>query len=58
VASLNSAESDDMSSESSPVERVSYSTFIAPAPPIWFSMSGSDVSELLSSVGHVGAEVA
>ncbi|KAF9452345.1 RhoGAP-domain-containing protein [Macrolepiota fuliginosa MF-IS2] len=42
--------SDDMS-ESSPVERTSHATFIAPAlPPIRFSMTGSDFSELLNSV--------
>lgn len=42
--------SDDMS-ESSPVERTSHATFIAPAlPPIRFSLSGADFSELLNSV--------
>ncbi|CAK5281481.1 unnamed protein product, partial [Mycena citricolor] len=45
--------SDDMS-ESSPVEHTSHSTFIAPAlPPIRFSMTTSDFSDLFSSVqGH------
>lgn len=43
--------SDDMS-ESSPVEQVSHSTFIAPAlPPIRFSMNTGDFSDLFSSVG-------
>ncbi|KAJ3571769.1 hypothetical protein NP233_g3538 [Leucocoprinus birnbaumii] len=41
---------DDMS-ESSPVERTSHATFIAPAlPPIRFSLTSSDFTELLSSV--------
>ncbi|KZT66363.1 RhoGAP-domain-containing protein [Daedalea quercina L-15889] len=40
------------SPESSPVERTSHATFIAPAlPPIRISMGGSDFSELLKSVG-------
>ncbi|KZT10745.1 RhoGAP-domain-containing protein [Laetiporus sulphureus 93-53] len=40
------------SSESSPVERTSHATFIAPAlPPIRISMGGTDFSELLRSVG-------
>lgn len=39
-------------SESSPVERMSHATFIAPAlPPIRFSMNSADFSDLLSSVG-------
>ncbi|KAH8107975.1 RhoGAP-domain-containing protein [Cristinia sonorae] len=38
--------------ESSPVEQTSHATYIAPAlPPIRFSMSGADFSELLKSVG-------
>jgi len=44
----------DGSDESSPVERTSVATFIAPAlPPIRFSMSGSDFSDFLKSVGGV-----
>lgn len=44
---------DSNSDESSPVERTSVSTFIAPAvlPPIRFSMTGSDFSDFLKSVG-------
>ncbi|KAJ6609832.1 hypothetical protein B0H10DRAFT_2062666 [Mycena sp. CBHHK59/15] len=42
--------SDDMS-ESSPVEHTSHSTFIAPAlPPIRFSMTTADFSDLFNSV--------
>ena len=42
--------SDDLS-ESSPVERTSHATFIAPAlPPIRFSLNTTDFAELLSSV--------
>lgn len=42
------------SDESSPVERTSISTFIAPAlPPIRFSMSGTDFSDFLRSVGGI-----
>ncbi|KAF9227151.1 RhoGAP-domain-containing protein [Gyrodon lividus] len=42
----------DGSDESSPVERTSVATFIAPAlPPIRFSMSGTDFSDFLKSVG-------
>jgi hypothetical protein len=59
AASLNSAESDAMSSESSPVERVSHSTFIAPALP------DPVLDERVGLFGaavergrHVGAEVA
>lgn len=49
--SLVSPDSDDLS-ESSPVERTSHSTFIAPAlPPIRISMNTADFSELLNSVG-------
>jgi hypothetical protein len=41
---------DDMS-ESSPVERTSHATFIAPAlPPIRFSLNTADFAELLNSV--------
>lgn len=44
---------DSHSDESSPVERTSVATFIAPAllPPIRFSMTGSDFSDFLRSVG-------
>jgi hypothetical protein len=43
--------SDDML-EGSPVQRMSHSTFIAPAlPPIRFSMSGAGFAELLGVVG-------
>ena len=46
---LNSAGDLDTEDESSPVERVSRSTFIAPAhPPIRFSVSGNGFQELLS----------
>lgn len=42
------------SAESSPVERTSIATFIAPAlPPIRFSMSGGDFSDFLKSVGGI-----
>lgn len=42
--------SDDLS-DSSPVERTSHATFIAPAlPPIRFSLNPTDFTELLSSV--------
>ena len=44
----------DGSDESSPVERISTATFIAPAlPPIRFSMSGADFSDFLRSVGGI-----
>ena len=44
----------DNSDESSPVERTSIATFIAPAlPPIRFSMSGADFSDFLKSVGGI-----
>lgn len=44
----------DGSDESSPVERTSMATFIAPAlPPIRFSMSGADFSDFLKSVGGI-----
>jgi hypothetical protein len=47
---LSQDASDDMS-DSSPVERLSHATFIAPAlPPIRFSLNAADFSELLSSV--------
>ncbi|KAG1751447.1 RhoGAP-domain-containing protein [Suillus paluster] len=44
---------DSNSDESSPVERTSVATFIQPAllPPIRFSMTGSDFSDFLKSVG-------
>lgn len=46
---LNSAGDVDTEDESSPVERMSRSTFIAPAhPPIRFSVSGNGFQELLS----------
>ena len=46
---LNSAGDIDTEDESSPVERMSRSTFIAPAhPPIRFSVSGNGFQELLS----------
>lgn len=42
----------DVSELSSPVERMSHATFIAPAlPPIRFSMNSADFSDLLSTVG-------
>ena len=48
---LSSAGDADSEGESSPVERVSRSTFIAPAhPPIRFSVSGNGFQELLSEV--------
>ena len=48
-ASLNGAGDVDTEDESSPVERMSRSTFIAPAhPPIRFSVSGNGLQELLS----------
>ncbi|TCD61700.1 hypothetical protein EIP91_008029 [Steccherinum ochraceum] len=44
--------SSELSHESSPVEQTSHATFIAPAlPPIRFSMSGADFSELIQAVG-------
>ncbi|KAF5385915.1 hypothetical protein D9615_002478 [Tricholomella constricta] len=50
ILSLDSG-SEDLS-ESSPVERTSHSTYIAPAlPPIRISMSSADFSELFNSVG-------
>ena len=49
---LLASPSSDSFSDSSPVERVPHSTFIAPAlPPIRISMNSADFSELLSSVG-------
>ncbi|KAI0317192.1 hypothetical protein OF83DRAFT_1059040 [Amylostereum chailletii] len=48
----SSNDDQDSSDESSPIERASHSTFIAPAlPPIRFSMGGGDFSDLLKSVG-------
>ncbi|KAJ7783041.1 signal transducer [Mycena metata] len=48
-ASMQVDSSDDMS-ESSPVEHTSHSTFIAPAlPPIRFSMTTADFSDLFNS---------
>jgi Rho-type GTPase-activating protein 1/2 len=48
---LNSAGDVDTEDESSPVERMSRSTFIAPAhPPIRFSVSGNGFQELLSQL--------
>ena len=48
-AFLNNAGDMDTEDESSPVERMSRSTFIAPAhPPIRFSVSGNGFQELLS----------
>ena len=50
-AFLNSAGDVDTEDESSPVERMSRSTFIAPAhPPIRFSVSGNGFQELLSQL--------
>jgi len=44
--------SSDSFSDSSPVERIPHSTFIAPAlPPIRLSLNAADFSELLTSVG-------
>ncbi|KAG1870239.1 RhoGAP-domain-containing protein [Suillus subalutaceus] len=45
---------DSNSDESSPVERTSVATFIAPAllPPIRFSMTGSDFSDFLRSIAE------
>ncbi|THU95345.1 RhoGAP-domain-containing protein [Dendrothele bispora CBS 962.96] len=49
--SSSALESDDPS-ESSPVERTSRATFIAPAlPPIRFSLNAADFSDLFNSVG-------
>jgi Rho-type GTPase-activating protein 1/2 len=48
---LSSAGDADSEDESSPVERVSRATFIAPAhPPIRFSVNGNGFQELLSQV--------
>lgn len=48
----DSEDISELSHESSPVEQTSHATFIAPAlPPIRFSMSGADFSDLLKSVG-------
>ncbi|EIN11622.1 RhoGAP-domain-containing protein [Punctularia strigosozonata HHB-11173 SS5] len=44
---------------SSPVERTSHATYIAPAlPPIRFSMSGTDFSEWAKNVGSSGGKLA
>lgn len=44
---------DDSDCESSPVERIRTSTFIAPAlPPIRFSLNPAEFSDLLNSVNH------
>lgn len=49
-ASVSQPDSSDDMSESSPVEHTSHSTFIAPAlPPIRFSMTTSDFSDLFNS---------
>ncbi|KAI0256026.1 hypothetical protein BJV78DRAFT_433609 [Lactifluus subvellereus] len=51
VSFISSAGDADSEDESSPVERVSRSTFIAPAhPPIRFSISANGFQELLSLV--------
>lgn len=51
VSFLNSAGDADSEDESSPVERVSRSTFIAPAhPPIRFSVTANGFQELLSQI--------
>ncbi|KAF8840695.1 RhoGAP-domain-containing protein [Paxillus ammoniavirescens] len=51
VSAISQLEGSD---ESSPVERTSIATFIAPAlPPIRFSMSGTDFSDFLKSVGGI-----
>jgi hypothetical protein len=50
--SLSQIDNGSDDTESSPVQQVSHSTFIAPAlPPIRFSMNTADFSELFSSVG-------
>ncbi|KAJ6586840.1 hypothetical protein DFH09DRAFT_1307948 [Mycena vulgaris] len=49
-ASASQPDSSDDMSESSPVEHTSHSTFIAPAlPPIRFSMTTADFSDLFNS---------
>ncbi|KAI9458541.1 RhoGAP-domain-containing protein [Russula earlei] len=51
VSFLSNAGDADSEGESSPVERMSRSTFIAPAhPPIRFSVSGNGFQELLAQV--------
>ena len=51
---VSTVSQQDGSDESSPVERTSIATFIAPAlPPIRFSMSGADFSDFLRSVGGI-----
>ncbi|KAJ7703285.1 hypothetical protein B0H17DRAFT_1194482 [Mycena rosella] len=54
VSTVSHMDSSDDMSESSPVEHTSHSTFIAPAlPPIRFSMTTADFSDLFSSAdGH------
>ncbi|KAI0329698.1 RhoGAP-domain-containing protein [Cubamyces sp. BRFM 1775] len=62
VPSRTGTETEDNSAdeaESSPVERTSHSTFIAPAlPPIRISMGGADFSDLIKTMSGVpkGAE--
>ena len=52
ISQANSANGSDEMLESSPVEGTSHSTFIAPAlPPIRFSMTSSNFSDLLGAVG-------
>ncbi|CCM05062.1 uncharacterized protein FIBRA_07268 [Fibroporia radiculosa] len=52
MSHIDSEDGHSYSPESSPVERTSHATFIAPAlPPIRISMGGTDFSELLKSVG-------
>lgn len=52
-SSLASPDSEDLSeSVTAPLQRISHSTYIAPAlPPIRLSMNAADFSELLNSVG-------
>ncbi|KAJ7132834.1 hypothetical protein C8R43DRAFT_1206633, partial [Mycena crocata] len=50
VSTVSQQDSSDDMSESSPVEHTSHSTFIAPAlPPIRFSMTTADFSDLFNS---------
>ena len=50
--SLSQLDNGPDDTESSPVQQVSHSTFIAPAlPPIRFSLNTADFSELFNSVG-------
>ena len=47
-------ENDDLEESEMPVESTSVATFIAPAlPPIRFSMTGADFSDMLKNVGGV-----